>query len=122
MFFDIDHFKSINDTYGHDVGDNILVSLTQVVKEQIRGYDHLVRWGGEEFIIIVRVESQENILQMTEKIRVKIQNHNFEDIRRLTCSFGIAIYKEDETISSTITRADEKLYDAKNNGRNQIQI
>ena len=122
VFFDIDHFKSINDTYGHDVGDNILVSLTQVVKEQIRGYDHLVRWGGEEFIIIVRVESQENILQMTEKIRVKIQNHNFEDIRRLTCSFGIAIYKEDETISSTITRADEKLYDAKNNGRNQIQI
>ncbi|QOP41848.1 sensor domain-containing diguanylate cyclase [Sulfurimonas marina] len=122
VFFDIDHFKQINDTYGHDVGDDVLIALVQVVKEQTRNYDHLIRWGGEEFIIITRVESKESLQQMTEHIRVKIQNHYFKDISSLTCSFGLAIHKEGENIKQTITRADEKLYEAKENGRNQVRI
>lgn len=121
IFLDIDHFKNINDTYGHSVGDEILVSLSRLINEQIRGYDHLIRWGGEEFIIIARVEISENILQMTEKLRLKIQNHNFQTVSKLTCSFGIALHQEDEPIKSTIARADEKLYEAKKSGRNQVK-
>ncbi|WP_304546179.1 sensor domain-containing diguanylate cyclase [Sulfurimonas microaerophilic] len=122
VFFDIDHFKLINDTYGHDVGDDVLIALVQVVKEEIRKYDHLIRWGGEEFIIVTRVDSKESLQQMTEHIRVKIQNHYFKDISTLTCSFGLAIHNEGENIKQTITRADEKLYEAKENGRNQVRI
>lgn len=120
IFFDIDHFKDINDTYGHDVGDEVLISLVKVVKEQIRVYDHLVRWGGEEFLIVTRVESYDGIKQMTENIRIKIQNYNFKNISKLTCSFGIAIHNENEDIKSTITNADQKLYEAKEGGRNKV--
>lgn len=121
VFFDIDHFKLINDSYGHDMGDEVLISLVKLVKEQIRKYDHLVRWGGEEFIIIARTTSLQSLLQMTQKIRIEIANHKFKAIPNLTCSFGIAIHQEEEPIKLTITRADEKLYEAKESGRNQVK-
>ncbi len=122
VFLDIDHFKNINDTYGHDVGDEVLISLVALINEQIRGYDHLVRWGGEEFIIIARVESLIGIEKMTEKLRAKIQSHSFKSIPELTCSFGIAIHEDEEPIKSTVSRADEKLYEAKEAGRNRVVI
>lgn len=121
IFLDIDHFKNINDTYGHSIGDEVLVSLSRVINEQIRAYDHLIRWGGEEFIIITRVESIQSMMVMAEKIRIKIQNYDFRGIPGLTCSFGLALHEEDESIKSTINRADEKLYEAKESGRNQIK-
>ena len=122
VFLDIDHFKSINDTYGHDVGDEVLISLVQLVKDQIRGSDQLIRWGGEEFLIIARVESLHGIQTMTENIRIKIQNYDFKSIQNLTCSFGIAIHEEGDLIKSTIAHADDKLYEAKEGGRNLVKI
>ncbi|MDD2790295.1 MAG: diguanylate cyclase [Sulfurimonas sp.] len=122
IFFDIDHFKEINDNYGHDVGDEVLVALVGLVKEQIRKVDHLIRWGGEEFIILARTESLESMQSMAENLRRKIENHNFKDIPTLTCSFGLALNEEEESIKTTVTRADEKLYEAKKNGRNQVRV
>lgn len=122
VFFDIDHFKRINDTYGHKVGDDVLATLVKIIDESIRSYDHLIRWGGEEFIIIARVKAQTEIENMVEHIREKIENYDFKEIPKLTCSFGIAIHQEGESIKSTVSRADDKLYEAKNNGRNQVRI
>jgi diguanylate cyclase (GGDEF)-like protein len=122
IFLDIDHFKEINDSYGHDVGDEVLVALVGLVKEQIRKVDHLIRWGGEEFIIVTRTESLEAMQSMAENLRRKIESHSFKDIAKITCSFGLAVYEENEPIKATVTRADEKLYEAKKNGRNQVRI
>jgi diguanylate cyclase (GGDEF)-like protein len=120
IFFDIDHFKDVNDTYGHNVGDNILKELVKRVTESIRSSDYLIRWGGEEFLVLVSTTSLDQLESTAQHLRSMIANHHFEDVQQVTCSFGVTLSLHNESITSTVQRADEALYTSKANGRNQV--
>ncbi|MDD5401594.1 MAG: diguanylate cyclase [Sulfurimonas sp.] len=119
---DIDYFKNVNDTYGHNRGDIVLKILVNTINESIRQEDYLIRWGGEEFIILMKIDTLNSIEKRVEYIRKQIEKQYFEEVTNVTASFGGTIYKEDETITQCIERADKALYTAKENGRNQIKI
>ena len=119
LMFDIDFFKKINDTYGHPVGDDVLKSLASLVQKNIRNDDLFARWGGEEFILVVRTDIQTG-LAVAENLRKEIEAYHFGKAKKLTCSFGITESKENDTIDAIIKRADEALYDAKKSGRNKV--
>jgi diguanylate cyclase (GGDEF)-like protein len=119
---DIDHFKDVNDTYGHNCGDIVLKQLVDIIHDSMRQDDYLIRWGGEEFIILMKVDTAESLKKPIEYIRQKIEKHYFEEIENITVSFGCTLYIEDEDILGCIERADKALYIAKENGRNQVQI
>lgn len=120
VLFDIDFFKNINDEFGHDVGDDILIELTNVVKSSIRKEDIFVRWGGEEFILVLSTQSLETLQKITEHTRAAIASHSFTKAGKVTCSFGVTLYQNEEDIHVAIKRADEALYKAKNGGRNRV--
>ncbi len=121
ILIDIDFFKRINDTYGHQKGDEVLISIANILKNNSRDTDVVGRWGGEEFLIIL---SQIDIIQateMAEKLRKKIRNYNFDFKETITASFGVTQYmhdKDDE--SSLLSRVDANLYEAKDAGRDKI--
>jgi len=117
--FDIDHFKNVNDTYGHDVGDIILQELTALVSDAIRETDFFARWGGEEFMIITHTEIAQSEL-LAEKLRSLIEENQFSEVESITSSFGVAQYRRDDTKESIVKRCDEMLYSAKNSGRNCV--
>ncbi|NOR56927.1 MAG: diguanylate cyclase [Sulfurimonas sp.] len=119
---DIDHFKEVNDTYGHNRGDTVLKEFTSIIRDSIRDTDYLIRWGGEEFIVLMRVNSIDSLEKATEHMRTVIENYNFEGVDKITSSFGITLYIEGEEILDTLDRVDKALYKAKDNGRNQLQI
>nr|WP_321267086.1 diguanylate cyclase [uncultured Sulfurimonas sp.] len=120
IFFDIDFFKDVNDTYGHKVGDDILVTIVDIVKKNIRIGEQLIRWGGEEFLIILPANSIDEIYKEAEKLRKIIEKHDFEIVHKLTCSFGVTLHEEHTSINESIIKADEKLYEAKKSGRNRV--
>jgi len=120
--FDIDHFKKVNDAYGHDVGDYVLKTLSQIVKKKIRDIDYLIRWGGEEFIVIALDTDLRGTEMMAEKIRHAIGNYSFDKVGRVTVSFGVTQFKQEETEDSFIKRADDALYQAKEKGRNRVEV
>lgn len=120
VMFDIDHFKMVNDTYGHSVGDFVLKYLVWSVENTIRSEDLLIRWGGEEFLLIIQTKSIEALVLIAQKIREKIENEDFKEVKKITCSFGVTLYKSSEDILESIKRADEGLYEAKENGRNRV--
>ncbi len=119
---DIDFFKKINDTYGHDIGDKTLKEFVKVIKAHSRGDDVLIRWGGEEFLIVLKVNQEKALEIVLEKYRKVIDNHSFADVENVTCSIGGSFYIDNENIEKTIKRADEKLYLAKRNGRNRVEV
>jgi len=121
-FLDIDHFKSVNDTYGHDIGDEILKNFVKTILKYSRESDILIRWGGEEFILFLKVQSDESLKRALDHIRNTIEIEEFEAVGHITCSIGASIYIKDEDINHTIKRADEAVYKAKNNGRNRVEI
>lgn len=119
--FDIDHFKKINDTYGHTVGDEVLKKLPETVKIDIRKGDLFVRWGGEEFIIVLANTELLEAQKVADHVRKAIEKELFhEKIDQVTCSFGVTDYHKGDSIDSIINRADAALYKAKNSGRNRI--
>lgn len=120
ILLDIDHFKEINDTYGHQTGDAVLVEIAQLINENLRNTDLVARWGGEEFIILCHNSDISSALQLADKIRIGIAKHKFTFVQRVTASFGVASYKNDENLTSLFKRADEYLYKAKNSGRNRV--
>ncbi|MCD6258919.1 MAG: cache domain-containing protein [Helicobacteraceae bacterium] len=120
VMYDIDHFKDINDTYGHDVGDDILIALTQLVNQNCREIDFLGRYGGEEFLIIMPNTSREEAKEFAHRIRLVVQNHSFKIIGKLTISLGLIEYREGEEIKELFKRLDILLYKAKNGGRNRL--
>lgn len=122
IIFDVDHFKKINDTYGHPVGDKVLAELATVIRKNIRKSEIFVRWGGEEFIILLQNTSLYNATMVAEKLRKAVENHNFPHVKNITCSFGVTSLKENDTIESFIKRADQALYNAKENGRNRVEV
>ena len=122
VMFDIDHFKEVNDTYGHTVGDYVLQTLTQIVKENLREIDTLIRWGGEEFIIIVSETDLEKAAIMVERIRKAMKAFQFDHVGKITVSFGVTQLKEDDTEDSIVIRADDAMYLAKKRGRNRVEV
>ena len=118
IIFDIDHFKSVNDTYGHQVGDSILVEISKVAKEQIRLCDTLFRWGGEEFILICLEVNRSEIELIAQKLKNAVQSRKYPQVTEVTISLGMTINQQNDEIMSIIKRADDALYLAKNSGRN----
>ena len=117
---DIDFFKKVNDTYGHNVGDTVLKQFTKYIKSTIRFDDFLIRWGGEEFILLINTTSDKTLFKIAEHIRQKIEKSSFDTVGNITCSIGITLYIPGENINQTIQRADEALYKSKENGRNKV--
>jgi diguanylate cyclase (GGDEF)-like protein len=122
MLFDIDYFKKINDTYGHVVGDQVLVQLSRFVPTLIRGTDLLARWGGEEFLILLPGSDGPMAFQVAEKLREALGNLAFDEVGSITCSFGVTQYAAGETAAQFIARADGALYRAKSGGRNRTKL
>jgi diguanylate cyclase (GGDEF)-like protein/PAS domain S-box-containing protein len=121
IIFDIDHFKKVNDRYGHITGDYVLKTLSVFIKEQIRQIDYLVRWGGEEFVIIAPETNLEGAQVLAERIRKGIESYRFDKVARVTLSFGVTEFKKDDDLDSILKRADDALYKAKLNGRNRVE-
>jgi diguanylate cyclase (GGDEF)-like protein len=121
VLYDVDHFKQVNDIYGHKAGDDVLVRLSQVVSEGIRKSDLLARWGGEEFVILAPGSAGPQTYQAALKLAKGIAQVRF-DVGKVTCSFGVAEYVEGDTAESLMARADGALYLAKINGRNRVEI
>ena len=128
IILDIDNFKNINDTYGHGVGDKVIISLAQNLQKFVRECDIVSRFGGEEFVILLCNLELDNAFYVAEKIRKKIESIEIKDndtILKFTVSLGVAIYNEevdDLNIEHTLKRADDALYIAKKSGKNQVKI
>jgi diguanylate cyclase (GGDEF)-like protein len=122
ILFDIDHFKRVNDTYGHDVGDSVLIELSQLVNKVILKSDSLCRTGGEEFAIIAPETTAEQAHFVAEKLRSAIVSNRFTTVNSITVSFGLAEYIDREGSMKLFRRADQALYKAKRNGRNRVEI
>lgn len=122
IILDIDKFKSVNDTYGHQVGDEVLKSVAQVLKRELREVDFVGRWGGEEFIVLCPTTSSIGAANVAEKLRAAMESHDFPVVKRKTASFGVAEVAGDETLEQAVTRADAALYRAKENGRNRVEL
>ena len=118
IMLDIDHFKSINDKYGHDAGDTVLKKLASIFESAIRSSDFIARWGGEEFLICCTTIEEEDLLPIAETIRQLVASTDFAHKDQITASLGCAAIVKGETIGDLIKRADIALYEAKNNGRN----
>jgi diguanylate cyclase (GGDEF)-like protein len=120
IMLDIDHFKNVNDTYGHIVGDHTLIALTRLVNRMIRSVDVFARWGGEEFILIIVESNLEAATDLAERIRLKVQEYEFESVGQVTCSFGVTCVQEYDDLRTMSLRVDKALYEAKNTGRNKV--
>jgi polar amino acid transport system substrate-binding protein len=117
---DIDHFKKTNDTYGHLMGDKVLIEIASLIKTNIRKSDIFGRWGGEEFLLILPETNSEDISDFLNKIRIIITQHNILEVGTNTVSIGATAYYPNDTIDSIIKRADDALYKAKGSGRNKV--
>ena len=122
IMFDIDFFKRVNDNYSHSVGDRVLQHLCRVVQELTRHADLLIRWGGEEFLILLPTTFLDAALQMAERIRVKVEQDSFPEVGQITISLGVAQFNTGDTVVSLLTRVDEALYRAKQQGRNCVVV
>lgn len=126
MVIDIDHFKRINDRYGHDVGDLVLTQIAELLMNNVRRGDYLGRWGGEEFILLCPSATPAAARGIAEKLRAVVEQHSFhgggnEGIR-VTVSIGLAMTQQDETFARVLKRADMALYEGKDTGRNRVCI
>ena len=123
---DLDFFKKINDTYGHSAGDLILKTTADIIRNTIRSYDLVGRYGGEEFVFLITdMAPPPELLKLVERIRTNIENHVavYDDIEiKFTCSIGVTQFLEDDTLETSLKRADIALYVAKNAGRNQVKL
>jgi diguanylate cyclase (GGDEF) domain len=121
MIFDIDHFKNVNDTWGHDAGDEVLKQVARVTKDTLRESDIVGRWGGEEFVCAMIDANLDAATGAANRLRQQISELVTEP-RVITISGGVVVLEQNESISSAIIRADALLYGAKRGGRNQIKI
>ncbi len=120
ILFDIDHFKLVNDTYGHDVGDEVLTELCTIVKKFISDNEVFARYGGEEFIIISKGTNLDKTCEIAEKIRVGIESHSFKTVESITVSSGVSTFRSKDTNETWIANADASLYKSKKEGRNRV--
>ena len=121
LMLDIDHFKDINDTYGHHIGDQVLIELCQRLTANLRSSDALARWGGEEFVIVMRHCTLDDALPLADKIRALVSDTPFEHVGTVTTSIGAAQLRPDDDLTSWLDRADKAMYAAKAAGRNTVR-
>lgn len=121
VLFDIDFFKRINDTWGHDIGDAVLKVLSERVRATVRGADVVGRWGGEEFLLMLPETRLEDACTVADNVRIKIQDGNYRPVPVVTVSLGVAGYTPGDSVESLIKKADEALYLAKQRGRNRVE-
>jgi diguanylate cyclase (GGDEF)-like protein len=122
ILFDIDHFKKINDTHGHLIGDEALKAIAALTQANVRISDIIARWGGEEFAVMLPHTDIKGAHITAEKIRSAIETAEFEQVGRITASFGVAQLREDESQDPFFDRADKALYRAKVAGRNRVEL
>jgi len=122
IMVDIDHFKEVNDSYGHDTGDQVLIQLSRKFEQATRNSDYISRWGGEEFLICCTTINEDDLFPIAENIRKLVINSVFDTAGKITISLGCALIQVDENINDLIKRADVALYAAKNDGRNQTVV
>ncbi len=125
VFLDIDDFKSINDTFGHQLGDKVLIRIAQLLKKAVRQTDYLSRWGGEEFSILLHNISINDTKKFVLKLKDSIESDEllrFYTKEKVTVSFGITDFRDSDTLDSLISRVDSALYEAKNSGKNQLRV
>lgn len=123
IIFDVDHFKLVNDTYGHQAGDIILIDLVNLIADNIKNGDIFARWGGEEFVILTPSTEMTGACNLAEKLRKIVESHTFKYVEKeITLSFGIAQLSSEDTKKTLFEKADGALYEAKKNGRNRVEI
>ena len=121
IIFDLDKFKDVNDKYGHQVGDEVLKDITQIVLANVREHDFVVRWGGEEFLILLPETDSLGAQEVANKVRKSMEEKQVSSKKvTITSSFGVSTLKEDDDQNSFLSRADEALYKAKREGRNRV--
>lgn len=121
VLMDIDDFKTINDTYGHLVGDEVLVEGVNIIKKSVRATDYLARWGGEEFVLLLSGVDMDKAIEIAENIRINIEAHEFGEAGRVTFSFGVAAFVEGDTPESLMRKVDKMLYVVKTSGKNRVE-
>jgi diguanylate cyclase (GGDEF)-like protein len=119
---DIDHFKQVNDSYGHLTGDRVIQTVVQCLQCDLRKQDLLMRWGGEEFVIIVIGEDRQELMRLAERLRSQIANQSIPIVGSVTASFGVALRQPSERLNYLFDRADQALYKAKEAGRNKVVL
>lgn len=117
---DIDHFKRVNDTYGHLIGDEVLLLLARLMRSSFRFHDLLYRFGGEEFVVLMRCDSVEHARTALERLRERVQAYSFPQVGAITVSIGFSVLLAHDTPSGAFGRADKAVYYAKEHGRNQV--
>lgn len=122
IILDVDGFKEINDTFGHQIGDRVLIEIGQILKYSLRKADVIGRWGGEEFILMCPVTELEGATNVAENLRVRISEAHFDQVGRLSASFGVTSYKPGDSIRNLVERADHAMYQAKREGRNLVKV
>jgi len=119
---DIDYFKKVNDNYGHNIGDKVLRLFCKTIMDNIRENDILIRWGGEEFILLFSIRKKQNIYLVMEHLRIIIEETDFKLNQKITCSIGGTHYDNNKTLNENIKEIDKLLYKSKNEGRNKVSI
>ena len=119
---DIDKFKDFNDNYGHLIGDEVLITMAQTVNKSLRETDTFARWGGEEFVILFQNTPKDLAEEVSQELRIKIQENKHDIAGTITASFGVTQYQDGDTAESIFERCDEALYLAKENGRNRVEV
>jgi diguanylate cyclase (GGDEF)-like protein len=122
VLFDIDYFKKINDTFGHQVGDVTLIQVAEIITSRTREVDISGRWGGEEFMVICPQTGIKGARELAEELRAAVANHEFGEVGEVTCSFGVAEYNRNEAIEDMLLRVDTALYQSKKEGRNRVSL
>jgi len=122
VMYDLDYFKHVNDTFGHDAGDYVLQAVTALVKEHIRANDVVSRWGGEEFMVLMPQSDLASARNAAEKLRLAISSYQFDKVGQLTVSFGVAAFEQQDDLNSLLKRVDDALYRAKERGRNRVEM
>ncbi|MFP4478284.1 MAG: GGDEF domain-containing protein [Candidatus Izemoplasmatales bacterium] len=121
IMFDIDHFKEVNDEYGHLVGDDVLKGLADLVKEEKRSDDIVCRYGGEEFFLLLPETENDNAIKVAKRLHKKIKKMDIPKVGHITVSMGVVTYQDEETIDEIVKRADDLMYEAKEDGRDTIK-
>ena len=121
ILLDIDDFKKVNDKYGHLSGDEVLVSISNILTEFTREVDVVGRWGGEEFIIICPKTNKDEALVLAEKLRNKISSYDFKYLGNITASFGISSYSQNNSLKELLLKADDAMYLSKSKGKNRVE-
>ncbi len=121
LMIDVDHFKSVNDQYGHQMGDYVLIEVTRRLTRALRVSDVLARWGGEEFVLLLRFCSEDEAVLQADRLRRLISDQPFADVGTVTVSMGVAQMRDDDDLKSWMARADRSLYEAKAAGRNTVR-